>query len=77
MTEPLVSLRSIASDAWLVGGALRDQLLGRTTGDFDVVLPPAGDRTVEETARALGRAAGGVAFALSRSEEHTSELQSH
>jgi poly(A) polymerase len=65
MTEPLVQLRSIAPDGWLVGGALRDQLLERTTRDFDVVLPPAGDRTVEQTARALGRAAGGVAFALS------------
>ncbi len=64
MTEPLVSLRSIAPGAWLVGGALRDRLLGRTTGDFDVVLAP-GDLTVERTARALGRAAGGVAFALS------------
>ncbi|MGH2866176.1 MAG: HD domain-containing protein [Solirubrobacteraceae bacterium] len=65
MTDPLVELRAIAPDAWLVGGALRDRLLERTTDDFDVVIPPAGDRSVERTARALGGAAGGVAFALS------------
>ncbi|MGI9184855.1 MAG: HD domain-containing protein [Solirubrobacteraceae bacterium] len=65
MTEPLAQLRTIVPDAWLVGGALRDRLLGRPTGDFDVVIPRTGDRIVERTARALGRGAGGVAFALS------------
>ncbi len=38
--------------AWLVGGVLRDRLLGRASSDIDVVL--AGD--VEQAARALARA---------------------
>jgi poly(A) polymerase len=65
VNDPLTHLSAIVPDAWLVGGALRDQLLERETSDYDVVLPPAGDQTVEQTARALGRSAGGVAFALS------------
>jgi poly(A) polymerase len=65
VSDPLASLSTIAPDAWLVGGALRDRLLGRPTEDFDVVLRPRGDQTVEQTARELGRLAGGVAFALS------------
>jgi putative nucleotidyltransferase with HDIG domain len=49
-------------DAWLVGGAVRDRLLGRRAADLDVVV--AGDSA--EAARAVARAAGRVAcFALS------------
>ena len=48
--------------AWVVGGALRDRLLGRETGDLDVVV----EGVPEEAARALSRAAGRAAcFALS------------
>ncbi len=48
--------------AWLVGGAVRDRLLGVPTGDLDVVL----DGEPRQAARALARAAGGAAaFALS------------
>ncbi len=48
--------------AWLVGGAVRDRLLGRETADVDVVV--AGD--TEQAARAVARAAGRAAcFALS------------
>ncbi|HEY0517075.1 MAG TPA: HDIG domain-containing protein [Solirubrobacteraceae bacterium] len=48
--------------AWLVGGAVRDALLGRATADFDVVV--AGDPA--EAARAVARAGGrAAAFALS------------
>jgi poly(A) polymerase len=47
--------------AWLVGGAVRDRLLGRGTEDFDVVV--AGD--VEIAARALARQGGGTPFPLS------------
>jgi poly(A) polymerase len=48
--------------AWLVGGAVRDDLLGRESADLDVVV--AGDPS--EAARAVARAAGGAAcFALS------------
>ena len=48
-------------EAWLVGGAVRDQLLGRTTDDLDVAL--AGDP--REAARMIARATGGAAFQLS------------
>jgi poly(A) polymerase len=47
--------------AWLVGGAVRDQLLGRGTRDLDVVL----DGEPREGARALARATRAAAFALS------------
>ncbi len=48
--------------AWLVGGAVRDHLLGRATADVDVVV--AGE--TEPAARAIARAAGRAAcFALS------------
>jgi poly(A) polymerase len=48
--------------AWLVGGAVRDGLLGRATADVDVVV----DGDPERAARAIARAAGGAAcFALS------------
>jgi len=58
---PLEALAAAASSAWLVGGALRDQLLGRPTADYDVAV--AGETRV--AARALARSAGGHAFALS------------
>ena len=63
MTEPLRTLAGIAPEAWLVGGALRDRLLGRPTTDYDVAV--TGPSESERVARALGRAAGGVAFELS------------
>jgi poly(A) polymerase len=47
--------------AWLVGGAVRDRLLGRRTADLDVVL----DGEPREAARALAGAARAAAFALS------------
>jgi poly(A) polymerase len=47
--------------AWLVGGALRDRLLGRPTPDLDVVI----DGDVRAAARSVGRAAGGASFELS------------
>src|SRR5207248_5743497 len=49
--------------AWLVGGALRDRLLGRPTADYDVIVGAEG--SLEDIARALGRATGGFSFALS------------
>ncbi|MEJ7892276.1 MAG: CCA tRNA nucleotidyltransferase [Solirubrobacteraceae bacterium] len=59
----LEALRALLAgeDAWIVGGAVRDRLLGRPTDDFDVAL--AGDP--ERAAKALRRAVGGVAFSLS------------
>jgi len=48
--------------AWLVGGALRDRLLGRPTADLDVVI----DGDPADAARVLARACGPAArFALS------------
>lgn len=61
MSGPLDALAGIAGGAWLVGGALRDRLLGRPTADYDIAV--AGDP--ERIARQLGRSAGGHAFALS------------
>jgi poly(A) polymerase len=63
MTDPLAAARAalIGQDAWLVGGAVRDALLGRPTADFDVAV--AGDP--EAAARAIARAARGTAFELS------------
>jgi poly(A) polymerase len=47
--------------AWLVGGAVRDRLLGMRTGDLDVVL----DGEPREAAHALARTAHAAAFSLS------------
>jgi poly(A) polymerase len=62
VSDPLRALREILDgDAWLVGGALRDRLLGRPTRDYDVAL--AG--SPQSVARALARDVKGHAFALS------------
>lgn len=47
-------------EAWVVGGAVRDELLGREVGDFDVAC-----REPERAARACGRRTGGAVFPLS------------
>lgn len=49
------------SNAWVVGGAVRDELLGRSTTDLDIVV----DGDVGAAARAVARAARGPAFELS------------
>jgi poly(A) polymerase len=61
VTDPVQTLAGLVDQAWLVGGAVRDRLLGRETDDYDVAV--AGP--VQSIARALGRTAGGVAFELS------------
>jgi poly(A) polymerase len=48
-------------DAWLVGGAVRDKLLGRETDDIDLAIP--GDP--KPHARKIARAVKGAAFELS------------
>ncbi len=53
------------AQAWFVGGAVRDELLGRTVVDVDVVC-----REPAEAARAYAKASGGAPFALS--EKHAS-----
>jgi poly(A) polymerase len=51
--------------AWLVGGAIRDALLGEPVADADLAVEPGHEETA---ARAIARVAGGTAFPLS--EEH-------
>jgi hypothetical protein len=48
------------AEGWLVGGALRDELLGRPVVDIDVAC-----REPERAARAFARARGGAPFPLS------------
>jgi poly(A) polymerase len=45
------------SPAWLVGGAVRDALLGRPTADYDIVVAGDPARAAKAVARAGGRAA--------------------
>jgi putative nucleotidyltransferase with HDIG domain len=60
---PLAAVRELLAGrpAWLVGGAVRDELLGRATDDVDIALE--GDP--RDAARTLARATGGAAFRLS------------
>jgi putative nucleotidyltransferase with HDIG domain len=65
VSDPLQQFGAIADRAWLVGGALRDRLLGRPTADYDVVVRLAADDELPRIARALSRATGAFGFALS------------
>jgi putative nucleotidyltransferase with HDIG domain len=58
---PLDELASIARHGWLVGGAVRDRLLGRETTDYDVAV----EDDPRVLARMLARVARGHAFQLS------------
>jgi poly(A) polymerase len=60
---PLEAAREVLAgrEAWLVGGAVRDRLLGRPTDDVDVSL----DGDPRDAARAVARGTGGFAFKLS------------
>ena len=62
MKLPSQTLAQYIDTAWLVGGAVRDRLLGRPTGDLDVVVQGDDPR---RPAHALARATGGHAFKLS------------
>jgi poly(A) polymerase len=63
VTGPLAAARAALDErpAWVVGGSVRDALLGRATSDVDLAV--AGD--VEGAARAVARAARAAAFPLS------------
>ena len=61
MSTPLDELSQLAGEAWLVGGAVRDRLLGRTTGDYDVAVTA----DARQLARTLARATRAHAFELS------------
>jgi poly(A) polymerase len=65
VTGPLDAIAAITDQAWLVGGAVRDRVLGRETADYDVVMPVRTGDEVRQLARALARATGANSFALS------------
>jgi len=55
------SLRTVLPEGFIVGGAVRDALLGRACKDIDLI---CADKSVEKHARALARALNGTAFVL-------------
>ena len=57
-----VALEENPAEAWIVGGAIRDALLGKGVFDADLAIEPGRE---EAAARAIARVAGGFAFALS------------
>ena len=63
MNEALEAARAALAgeEAWLVGGAVRDRLLGRATDDVDIAL----DGDPRGAARRIAKATGGAAFQLS------------
>jgi putative nucleotidyltransferase with HDIG domain len=61
LAEPIAALRALGADGYVVGGSVRDRLLGRATSDYDVVI--AGDAGA--LARAVARSARAHAFRLS------------
>lgn len=58
---PVDALAAVPGRAWLVGGAVRDRLLGRATTDFDVVV----DGDARSAAQELARRADAHRFELS------------
>jgi poly(A) polymerase len=61
------ALEEASGSTWIVGGAIRDALLGAGVGDADLAVDPGSE---EGAARAIARVAGGSPFPLS--EEHAS-----
>jgi putative nucleotidyltransferase with HDIG domain len=59
--DPLEAIAAIEVPAWLVGGALRDRLLGRPTTDYDVAV----DGEPRVVARQLADLVSGYRFELS------------
>jgi putative nucleotidyltransferase with HDIG domain len=51
--DPLKALSAIDDRGWLVGGALRDTLLGRPTSDLDVVVEGAAGPLARQLAKAI------------------------
>jgi putative nucleotidyltransferase with HDIG domain len=60
-SERAPALGELGENAWLVGGAVRDRLLGRATNDFDVAI----DGDPAAAAKALAGRSRGHAFELS------------
>jgi poly(A) polymerase len=61
-----IALEEADGDAWIVGGAIRDALLGTQVRDADVVVEPGRDK---QAAQAIAKVAGGYAFQLSAEHE--------
>lgn len=61
MSAPLQHLATLPHAAWLVGGAVRDGLLGRATSDFDVAI----DGDPKPVAHDLARRSDAHSFSLS------------
>ena len=61
--SPLEAAREVFAgrEAWIVGGAVRDHLLGRATTDLDLAVPD----DPRDAAKAVARATGGAPFRLS------------
>jgi poly(A) polymerase len=57
-----VARRALEGEAWIVGGAIRDALLGEPVSDADLAVTPGEEK---RAARTIADAAGGSAFALS------------
>jgi poly(A) polymerase len=57
-----LALEEAETPAWIVGGALRDALLGEQVRDADLAVEPGAE---EGAARAIARIGGGFAFPLS------------
>lgn len=53
-------MRAAGQPAWLVGGYVRDQMIGRPTHDLDVIVP----HSAVHLARNLARTFGGASFVL-------------
>jgi putative nucleotidyltransferase with HDIG domain len=62
ITAARTTLEGAEGEAWIVGGAIRDALLGEQVVDADLVVQPGEE---EAAARAIARTADGFAFALS------------
>ncbi len=61
LEDPVAALAGLGVEGWLVGGAVRDRLLGRPTSDYDVAV--VGDP--RRVARGLARATDAHVFRLS------------
>src|SRR5690348_506382 len=61
VTEALEALRQSSSGSWLVGGAVRDRVLGRETADYDVAV----DADVARLARRVAADVNAFSFELS------------
>jgi poly(A) polymerase len=57
-----VALEEEEGDAWIVGGAIRDALLGEDVADADLAVDPGREQV---HAKAIAKVAGGTAFPLS------------